>query len=88
LITGRSHHAAPVGPAADDQRLAPQRRVVALFDRGVERVHVDVNDAANHDGQWQDGRIAGLGVCSKDDFCFPPVPSTIYPCVAIPSPNS
>ena len=37
--------AAAIGLPADRERLAAQRRVVALLDRRVERVHVDVKDA-------------------------------------------
>ena len=45
LVAGRGDDAA-VGGAADDDRLAAQFGVVALFDRRVERIHVDVQDAA------------------------------------------
>jgi hypothetical protein len=34
--------------AADRDRLAAQLRSIPLLHRRVERVHVDVNDAANH----------------------------------------
>ena len=47
LVARRRHDAAAVGLAADRQRLAAQRRVVALLDRRVERVHVDVKDPAH-----------------------------------------
>ena len=43
LVRGREHDAA-AGVAADDDGLAPQRRVVALLDGRVERVHVEVDD--------------------------------------------
>jgi hypothetical protein len=33
--------------AADRHRLAPERRVVALLDRRVEGVHVDMDDLAD-----------------------------------------
>ena len=39
LVAGREHH-----PAADDHRPPAQARVVALFDRGVERVEIGVQD--------------------------------------------
>lgn len=43
LVAGRRDHAArPVVPHGD--RTAPQGGVVALLDRGVEGVHVDVYD--------------------------------------------
>ena len=65
LVTRRRHHAAR--PAATDcHRLAPQRRIVALFDRGVEGVHVDVNDLA-HGGRRAVGHRAAI----------PPIPSQI-----------
>ena len=47
LVARRGDDAALVGLAADGERLAAQRRVVALLDRRVERVHVDVEDAAH-----------------------------------------
>jgi hypothetical protein len=36
-----------LGRAADGDRLALQGRIVALLDRGVERVHVEVDDLAH-----------------------------------------
>ncbi len=47
LVAGRRDHAALRRLTADRERLAAQRRVVALFDRRVEGVHVDVKDAAD-----------------------------------------
>ena len=47
LVAGRRDHAALGRIAADDDRLAAQRRVVALLDGRIERVHVDVQDAAH-----------------------------------------
>ena len=47
LVARRRHDAAAIRLAADGQRLAAQRRVVALLDRRVERVHVDVEDPAH-----------------------------------------
>ena len=41
LVRRRGHHAA-AADAADDDRLAAQRRLVALLDRGEERVEVEV----------------------------------------------
>ena len=59
LVAGGADDA-PVPEAADDDRLAAQRRVVELLDRREERVEVDVQDrsasaravtaAARHDG--------------------------------------
>jgi hypothetical protein len=49
VARGRDH-AAPIRLSADDQRPTAQRRVVALLDRGVKRVHVNVDDAANVHG--------------------------------------
>ena len=44
VARGRDHPA--LGRAADRDRLAAQRWVVALLDAGVERVHVDMDDLA------------------------------------------
>ena len=45
LIARRADDATIVRPAAaDDDRLAPQLRVIALLDRGEERVEIDVED--------------------------------------------
>ena len=41
----RCHDAAVIGLPADSNRVAAQQRIVALLDRRVERVHVDVQDA-------------------------------------------
>ena len=43
LVGRGGHHAAPADPA-DDDRLAAQRRLVALLHGGEERVQVDVED--------------------------------------------
>ena len=56
LVAGRRHHAAPLGPAADRDRLAPQLGPIALFDGRVERVHVDVDDAAHGKKNTEDRR--------------------------------
>src|SRR5439155_436631 len=37
-------------PPSDDDRLAAQLRIVALFDRRIKGVHVDMNDLANGQG--------------------------------------
>jgi hypothetical protein len=47
LVTRRRYHAALGGIATDDNRFALERRIVALLDRRVERVHVDVEDSAH-----------------------------------------
>ena len=44
FVTRRGNH--PAMPAADRDRAPAQRRVVALFDAGVKRIHVDVDDLA------------------------------------------
>lgn len=43
LVACGSHHAARSGPA-NGKRLAAQGRIVALFDRRVKRIHVDMDD--------------------------------------------
>ncbi len=43
LVRRRGHHAAQADPA-DHDGFAPQRRLVALLDRGEERVQVDMQD--------------------------------------------
>ena len=47
LVIGGGHHAPAVGVAADDHRLAAQRRIVAHVDGGIETIHVTVQDAAH-----------------------------------------
>ena len=47
FVARRRDDAATFGAAADRDRLAAQLGSVALFDRRVERVHVDVKDAAH-----------------------------------------
>ena len=56
LVACGRDDAAAIGPAADGDRLAAQRRIVALFNRRVERVHVDVEDAAH--GNWMQFTIS------------------------------
>src|SRR5690606_5754998 len=46
FVTGGGHHAASA-QTADDQRFAPQGRIVVRFDRSVERIHVDMEDGAS-----------------------------------------
>ena len=59
LVAGRRHHAPASRAAADRHGLAAQRRVVALLDRRVEGVHVDVQDAAGH-GRGDRTRFYGV----------------------------
>ena len=47
LVAGRRDHAAPFRPSTDGDRPAAQLRPITLFDRRVERVHVDVHDTAS-----------------------------------------
>ena len=47
LVAGRRDDAALVRPAADRKRPASQRRIVALLDRRIERIHVDVKNPAH-----------------------------------------
>jgi hypothetical protein len=46
LVACRHHHAA-LAAAADRDRLAAQRRVVALLHRRIERIHVEMDDLAD-----------------------------------------
>ena len=46
LVAGSGHHAAFCRRAGDDKRLAAPLGMVALFDRGVEGVHINVYDFA------------------------------------------
>ena len=46
LVARGGDHPAPVRPPPDRHRPAAQRRVVALLHRCVERIHVEVEDAA------------------------------------------
>ena len=56
-VAGGGHHAALA--AADDQRLVGERRVVALLDRCVERVAIDMRDGERLQfGVAQDARRA------------------------------
>ena len=53
-VRAGGHHAALVGPPADGEGLAAQRRVVQFFDRAEEGVQVEVQDGAGHGGiiEW------------------------------------
>jgi hypothetical protein len=64
LVAGGQHD-----PATDDHRTAAQRRVIALFDRCVERVEVGVEDrrgrGTGHERMFSsaaDGTVGSLGV--------------------------
>jgi hypothetical protein len=43
-VVGGRHHAPFLGGTAHDDRLANQFRSLSLLDRGIEGVHVDVQD--------------------------------------------
>jgi hypothetical protein len=45
LIAGRGNHAS-LGRVSNRHRSATEARVVALFDRSIERVHINVDDLA------------------------------------------
>src|SRR5262249_42458000 len=62
LVARGGDHAAPLRVAADDDRLAFELRIVTLLDGPVERVHVDVEDAADdraHAGILRRDRLGG-----------------------------
>ena len=46
-LVARGRYDAPFARSADRDRLAAQFRIVALFDRRIECIHVDVDDLAN-----------------------------------------
>jgi hypothetical protein len=48
FVGGRHDHAASPLVAADDDRLAAQRRIVEHLDAGVEGVEIGVQDGAGH----------------------------------------
>ena len=48
LVAAGGHHAPFRGKGADDQRLAPEGRVVPHFHRRVERVHIHMDDDPVH----------------------------------------
>ena len=56
FVTGRQHH-----PAAHDDRFAAQPRLITLFDRGVERVEVGVQDRGFGAGLDTRGTGGGIG---------------------------
>ncbi len=56
LVARGRHHPPTLGAAADDDRLALERRVVADMNRGIERVHVAVEDATDW-GNLRHGEI-------------------------------
>src|SRR5262249_55194709 len=61
FVGARGHDAAALGVGADDDGATAQLRAVALFDGGVERVHVDVHDRprARHGVRaWGSGQSA------------------------------
>jgi len=47
-LVGRRRHDAPAPVASHQHGAAAERRIVPLLDRGVERVHVDVENVASH----------------------------------------
>ncbi len=47
LITGRCHHPALLGRAADSDRLAAVAGIVTLLHRGKKGIHIDVDDFTN-----------------------------------------
>src|SRR6185295_19228731 len=53
LVACRRDHAARLGRSAHHHRLAAQLRVIAHLHRRVERVHVDVDDAARRFAQFK-----------------------------------
>src|SRR5439155_7118297 len=54
FVAGRAHDAPLRGRTADDDRPATQRRIIALFDRGIESVHVEMENDAEH---WSSARL-------------------------------
>src|SRR6185295_1367833 len=62
LVARRGHHAARLGRAADDQRLAAQLGMVSALDGRIESVHVEVDDFSRALGQLrQRNRCDGSG---------------------------
>ncbi len=49
LVAGGGHDTALVGAATDDDGSAAKRRIVALLDRRVEGIHVDVKNPSDHE---------------------------------------
>ena len=58
LVAGGGDHAAAFGPAAHGDGPAAQLRAIALLDRRVERVHVEVQDAPRW-RPWAAGSVSG-----------------------------
>ena len=48
FVAGRANDTALRRRRADDDRLAAQRRIIALLDGRVESVHVEMEDDAEH----------------------------------------
>ena len=48
LIAAGSYHAAFIRHRADDKRFATQRRMISHFNRGVEGIHIHMNDDLIH----------------------------------------
>jgi hypothetical protein len=46
---GSSTHNGAITAPRDDDRSSAQARIITLLDRGIERVHIYVNNFANHD---------------------------------------
>src|SRR5579875_2939854 len=63
IAGGGDHPALP--RSADRDRLAAQLRIVALFDRGVEGIHVDMDDLARSDRRGRGERPALCGTSSR-----------------------
>src|SRR5204863_8429372 len=60
VVVGGCDDAASLRGPADDYRLANQRRVVPHLDRGIESVHVDVEDHSSAGTFCEDGKDVGL----------------------------
>jgi len=63
LVTAGRDHAPAAGRSADDHRPAPVLRMVALFHRGIESIHIDMDNLA--DGIGHIGKSASWQV-----LCF------------------
>src|SRR5207253_10861278 len=48
---GSEYHAPLIRRRADDDRFAAQSWVVALLDRGIERIHIEMEDDTKHAAQ-------------------------------------
>ncbi len=68
-IGGRGDHAALVALAADHDGFPFQRRIVELFHRDEEGVHVDVEDGAGKGGSgMRRGHAGGILAAHAGDF--------------------